>query len=74
MRFNSYQSSKLYKDRVTFYLDRNFLKRTFDPVQLVLLFSYRLRLFPRKLKSKLLGPFQVKQVKPYRAVELEDPA
>ncbi|XP_068503670.1 uncharacterized protein [Phaseolus vulgaris] len=32
-----------------------------------------LRLFPGKLKSKWSGPFQVKQVKPYGAVELEDP-
>jgi len=43
MRFNAYRSSKLYKDRVKFYHDRNFLKRTFEPGQLVLLFNSRLR-------------------------------
>jgi len=37
MRFNAYQFPKIYKDRVKFYHDRNFLKRTFKPGQLVLL-------------------------------------
>jgi len=32
------------------------------------------RLFPGKLKSKWSGPFIIKEVKPYGAVELEDPA
>ena len=73
MRFNAYQSSKLYKDRVKFYHDRKNLKRTFEPSQLVLLFNSRLRLFPGKLKSKRSGPFHIKQVKPYKTVELEDP-
>ena len=43
------------------------------PGQMVLLFNSRLRLFPGKLKSKWSGPFMVKEVKPYGAVELEDP-
>jgi hypothetical protein len=43
------------------------------PGQLVLLFNSRLKLFPGKLKSKWSGPFMVKEVKPYGAVELEDP-
>ena len=72
MRFNAYQSSKIYKDRVKFYHDRNILKRTFEPGQLVLLFNSRLRFFPAKLKSKWPGPFQVKQVKLYGVVKLED--
>ena len=33
----------------------------------------RLKLFPGKLKSKWSEPFTVKEVKPYRAVELFDP-
>jgi len=31
-----------------------------------------LRLFPGKLKSKWAGPYIVKEVKPYGALELED--
>ncbi|RHN45066.1 hypothetical protein MtrunA17_Chr7g0226231 [Medicago truncatula] len=41
---------------------------------MVLLFNSRLRIFPGNLKSKWSGPFMVKEVKPYGAVELEDPA
>lgn len=40
---------------------------------MVLLFNSKLRLFPKELKSKWLGPFQIKEVKPYGELELEDP-
>jgi hypothetical protein len=30
-------------------------------------------LFPGKLKSKWFGPFRIKEIKPYGAVEIEDP-
>ena len=73
MRLNAYQNSKLYKDRAKAYHDQRIIKRSFHPGQSVLLFNSRLGLFPRKLKSKWLGPFRVKQPLPYGAVELEDP-
>ena len=38
----------------------------------MLLFNSRLRLFPRTLKSRWSGPFKVKQVFPFGAVELWD--
>ena len=38
-----------------------------------LLFNSRLKLFPSKLKSKWFGPFTIKEMKPYGAVELVDP-
>ena len=39
----------------------------------MLVYNSRLHLFPRKLKSKLNSPFVVKNVYPYRAVEIENP-
>nr|KYP38659.1 hypothetical protein KK1_040090 [Cajanus cajan] len=36
--------------------------------------SRQLKLFPGKLRSKWSGPFVIKEVKPYGAVEIEDPA
>jgi len=36
-------------------------------------FSSRLKLFPGKLNSKLSNPFVVKEIKPYGAIEIEDP-
>jgi len=49
------------------------LKKDFQPGQHVLLFNSRLKLFPRKLKSKWSGPFTIKKVHPYGTVELCDP-
>jgi len=73
MRLNAYQSSKLYKECAKAYYDKRILKRSFHPGQSVLLFNSRLKLFPEKLKSKWSGPFLVKQVEPYGAVQLENP-
>ena len=39
----------------------------------MLLYNSRLRLFPRKLKSRWSGLFAVKQVFPYGAMEVEHP-
>jgi len=49
------------------------VERNFHPGQFVPLFNSRLRLFPGKLKSKWSGPYVVKEVKPYGAIELEEP-
>ena len=73
MRLNAYESSKHYKQRIKAYHDKKLLKREFHAGQHVLLFNSRLRLFPGKLKSKWSGPFVIKEVKPYGAIELEDP-
>nr|KYP53524.1 Retrovirus-related Pol polyprotein from transposon 297 family [Cajanus cajan] len=55
------------------------LKRILEKIvasssQQVLLFNSRLKLFPGKLNSKWSGPFSIKSVKSYGAIELEDPA
>jgi len=73
MRNQAYESSKLYKEIVKKYHDKKIIQRQFRHGQMVLLFNSRLRLFQGKLKSKWSGPFMVKDVKPYGAVELEDP-
>ena len=44
--------------------------KSFQEGDQVLLFNSRLRLFPRKLKSKWSGPFVVGHVYPYGAVEV----
>jgi len=51
-RLSTYESSKLYKEKMKVYHDKKILKREFYPGQSVLWFNSRLRLFPRKLKSK----------------------
>jgi hypothetical protein len=74
MRNKAYESSRLYKERSKNYHDKKIVQRNFKPGKMVLLFNSRLRLFPGKLKSKWFGPLMVKDVKPYGAVDLEDPA
>lgn len=68
----AYESLKLYKERVKRYHDSKILPNDFRAKQIVLLFNSRLRLFPRKLKSKWSGSFRIKEVKPYGAIKLED--
>ncbi|XP_020237836.1 uncharacterized protein LOC109817051 [Cajanus cajan] len=69
----AYESSKIYKNKGKSYHDRKIVWRNFQLDQQVFLFNSRLRLFPGKLKSKWSGPFVIKAVKPYGAVELEEP-
>ena len=73
MRLNAYESSKLYKDKVKAYHDKKLLKMDFSPGQHVMLFNSRLKLFQGKVKSKWSGPFTIKEVRPYGAIELFDP-
>nr|KYP75995.1 hypothetical protein KK1_020213 [Cajanus cajan] len=73
LRLQAYESSKLYKEKVKSYHDKTILKREFRAGQSVLLFNSRLKLFPGKLRSKWSDPFRVKEVKPYGAIEIEDP-
>jgi len=44
-----------------------------DTSQKVLLYNSQLHLFPRKLRSRWSGPFIVKHLYPYRAVDIENP-
>jgi len=74
LRCQAYESSKIYKEKLKKYNDKKLVKREFKPGQQVLLFNSRLRLFPGKLKSKWSGPFIIKEVRPYGAVEIEDPS
>ena len=48
-------------------------RKDFEVGPKVLLFQSCLRLFPGKLRSRWTGPFIVKIVYPYGAVEIENP-
>ena len=72
----SYESSRIYKERLKLFKlfhDKTIPRKTFEPNQKVLLYSSRLHLFPGKLHSRWTGPFIVKVVYPYGAVEIENP-
>lgn len=73
LRFNAYESSRLYKENAKRWHDKKILHREFKEGDKVLLFNSRLRLFPGKLKSKWSGPFEVVKVMPYGSVEIKGP-
>jgi hypothetical protein len=73
MRLRAYENALIYKARTKRYHDKNLVPRDINCGQLVLLYNSRLKLFPGKLKSKWSGPFLVKSVSPYGAVELVTP-
>ena len=69
----SYESSRIYKERLKLFHDKTIVRKTFEPYRKVLLYSSRLHMFPGKLHSRWTGPFIVKVVHPYGAVEIENP-
>ena len=73
LRRESYESSRIYKERLKLFHDKTIVWKTFEPNQMVLLYNSRLHMFPGKLCSRWTGPFVVKVVYPYGAVEIENP-
>ena len=73
LRRESYESSRIYKERLNLFHDKTIIRKTFEPHQKLLLYSSRLHMFPGKLRSRWTGPFVVKVVYPYGAVEIENP-
>jgi len=66
----AYESARIYKEKTKKWHDSKIAIREFVEGQLVLLYNSRLRLFPGKLKSRWSGPFTVKKVHPYGAIEI----
>ena len=73
LRRESYESSRIYKERLKLFHDKTIARKTFEPNQKVLMYSSRLHIFPGKLRSRWIGPFIFKVVYPYGAVEIENP-
>ncbi|GLT29119.1 hypothetical protein SLA2020_040050 [Shorea laevis] len=69
-RHEAYENSRIYKERTKKWHDSHILRCEFVVGQKVLLYNSRLRLFPRKLRSRWSGPFSVTKVFPYGVVEI----
>ncbi|XP_042405116.1 uncharacterized protein LOC121995443 [Zingiber officinale] len=72
LRLDAYEHAKSYKERTKRWHDQHIMRREFQEGDLVLLFNSRLKLFPGKLKSRWSGPFEVKKVYPYGAVDISN--
>ena len=59
LRNEAYDNARIYKNKTKKWHDQKILRRAFKAGDQVLLFNSRLKLFPRKLKSKLSGPYTV---------------
>ncbi|GKC49553.1 hypothetical protein Tco_1072298 [Tanacetum coccineum] len=71
MRLDAYVSSISYKERTKRWHDKRIKTPTnYEKGDKVLLFNSRLRLFPRKLKSRWYGPFSVIKDMRNSAIEL----
>lgn len=70
----AYENDKIYKEQTKTWHNRCIYKKELNEGQLVLLFNSRLKLFPRKLKSRWSEPFMIQKVFPHGAVELRNPA
>jgi hypothetical protein len=73
IRNDSYENAKILKAKTKAFHDSRISRKTFEIGQKVLLYNSRLHLFPGKLKSKWSGPFIVKHVYPYGAIDIENP-
>ncbi|KAH0669895.1 hypothetical protein KY285_024033 [Solanum tuberosum] len=70
-RLHAYENAKLYKENTKRWHDKHIVACTFNSGDKVLLFNSRLRLFPKKLRSKWSGPFEVVRMTQHGVVELK---
>ncbi|KAI3470782.1 hypothetical protein Pfo_027445 [Paulownia fortunei] len=73
LRNDAYENSKIYKARIKDFHDNKISRKIFEVGQKVLFYNSRLHLFPGKLRSRWSGPFVVKKVYPYGAIDIENP-
>nr|XP_016472626.1 PREDICTED: uncharacterized protein LOC107794630 [Nicotiana tabacum] len=69
-RYHAYTSSSLYKEKMKYLHEKYIWNKELKEGDLV--FNSRLRMFPRKLKSKWSGPFEVVSVKLFGALDLKN--
>ncbi|GKA49570.1 hypothetical protein Tco_0742643 [Tanacetum coccineum] len=73
LRDGAYENTRIYKERTKkWHYSRLRGDKDFKVGDKVLLFNSRLRMHPRKLKSKWYGPNVVKTVYPYGTIEITD--
>ncbi|KAL1567120.1 hypothetical protein AAHA92_02636 [Salvia divinorum] len=71
LRLESYDSAMWYKERTKLWYDKNLRNKELHIGQKVLLFQSRLKLMPRKLKSKWVGSFIIVALRANGVVELK---
>ncbi|XP_048491613.2 uncharacterized protein LOC104883015 [Beta vulgaris subsp. vulgaris] len=70
VELKAYEKSRLYKERRKRWPNKHIVWRGIHEGELVLLFNFRLKLFPGKFRSRRSGPFKILQVFSYGSVEI----
>ena len=70
LRNEAYDNARIYKEKIERWHDQKILRREFMAEEQVLLYNSRLKLFPRKLKSRWSGPYTVVTSIPIGAITL----
>ena len=65
----AYENSRIYKNKTKAFHDGMIVRKQFVVGYKVLLYNSRLKLMPCKLHSRWIGPLEVTNVFPYRAIE-----
>ena len=73
LRNDAYENSKIQNARIKVFHEKTILRKTFDVGQKVLLYNSQLHIFSKKLRSRWSGPFIVRHVYPYEAIDIENP-
>ena len=71
LRNEAYDNARIYKDKTKKWNDQRILRKEFKAGEQILLYNYRLKLFPRKLKSRWSGGYKVVASTPFGAVKLK---
>ena len=71
LRNEAYDNARIYKDKIKKCHDHKILRREFKAGELILLYNSKLKLFPRKIKSRWSSPYSVVASTPFEAVTLK---
>ena len=71
LRNEAYDNAMIYKDKTKKWHDQKILRKELKVGELVLLYNSRLKLFPKKLKSRWSGPYTVVTITPFGVVTLK---
>ncbi|XP_016206577.1 uncharacterized protein LOC107646949 [Arachis ipaensis] len=74
LRLEAYENFRLYKEKMKAVHDKQIRRREFIEGELVFLYNSRLRLMPRKLRSRWEGPYKVEKAEPYGVYHLQHPS
>ena len=71
IRLEAYDNSVIYKGKAKAFRDAKLVRKEFQVGEKVLFFNSKLRLFPYKLNSRWLRPFEVVNTYPHGAIEIK---